>query len=346
MTQFEAIGLPNIGNTCYMNSSLQCLLGLDIFNYDIGTVCSLYNLLKILFVCMNTNKQDSIIQCLKQIQSKMPKFNNRKQHCSNEFLHDLLDCLHEETKINQNDLHLIADALPSDKYIENMRSIAMNEKLLLKYHQHHIKNFILFEYYKFCKTIKQSIVTNNISNILCQLVQCKNCNYISPTFQLINIFDVTIVDDHGDIGALNLIDLICQNDISNSVIEQYFCDKCNTHSDSLINKKLFKSSKYIIFSFNRFNNNLRKNKAIVNCPSNIDIGNLFWNFANCDNKSYEMINNISHYGSLNSGHYVANCKRGNKWFLFDDNNVQPVLENNESDNVYLVFYKQSMNCTN
>lgn len=335
---FSHCGLPNIGNTCYMNSTLQCLSVIDIFNFNnINT--PLYNTLKNLFAYMLANKKDVLIGCIKQIQLLIPKFNNYNQQCAHEFLHDLLDCLHEQTKdINSC---LISDALPSPQYIKNAQAIASNDKLLMDYHQQHIKNYILFEYYKFCKTIKQSVVTNNISNILCQIIQCKNCNYISPSFQFINIFDITISGNQNHV--FDLIDLIANNDINNSVIEQYFCDKCNTHSNSLINKKLIKTSKYIIFSFKRFDNFLRKNNANINCPSVIDISNLFWNFSNNNNKSYEMISNVSHYGTLNGGHYVANCKRDNKWFFYNDDFVSHDMSNIVFNNVYLVFYKNVTN---
>lgn len=55
-----------------------------------------------------------------------------------------------------------------------------------------------------------------------------------------------------------------------------------------------------------------------------------------------MIGITNHYGDMNSGHYNAQIKNNNCWYLVDDGNVmkQENTENIVTDAAYILFYKK------
>jgi len=69
--------------------------------------------------------------------------------------------------------------------------------------------------------------------------------------------------------------------------------------------------------------------------------------ANVDLPSflYDLIGTVNHFGTLQSGHYVANVKNGSKWYHCNDAHVSLAGEEGDGSNevgsssgAYLLFY--------
>lgn len=98
-------GIINLGNTCYINTSLQCLYSCSYFinslfqnpssNYNDGSfVCTMIDFFKE----MKTKALVSPVNIKRSIALKNPSFNNSDEQDAEEFISTLLDNLHEELK--------------------------------------------------------------------------------------------------------------------------------------------------------------------------------------------------------------------------------------------------------
>ena len=116
------------------------------------------------------------------------------------------------------------------------------------------------------------------------------------------------------------------NDCYNEYIERfkfennclYHCDKCNKYVVASKRTEINIYPKHLIIILKRFEQNgtrLSKNDNEINVP-------LIWK------NKYKLKGIIFHSGSLFGGHYVYIGNYNNKWYLFNDNDVSE-LNNNQ-----------------
>ena len=64
-----------------------------------------------------------------------------------------------------------------------------------------------------------------------------------------------------------------------------------------------------------------------------------------DNSLYDLYAVSQHIGNYGGGHYTAACKNYDKWYLFNDDDVNEINDENEIQNntAYILFYKKKEN---
>lgn len=110
--QLNVFGLSNLGNTCYFNSSLQCILNCRYFTNSIlndnnnsnekkeKLISIFYDLVKKIQLKKNIISPHEVLKEFRKIESK---YNNSYQHDSPEFLSDFLNALSSQlNKVNQS----------------------------------------------------------------------------------------------------------------------------------------------------------------------------------------------------------------------------------------------------
>ena len=341
------IGLNNIGATCYMNATLQCLSNTKklteyfLNNYKTDTNKTMsneyYRVLKHLWDVNSTNKSYSPNSFKEVLSKENPLFAGIQANDSKDLINFLIERLHLELNfINQNKNN-------NNDCIDQLDQT--NELSMLKI-------FIEEFNQKF-----NSPVSNLFYGILETKSRCQGCNIIKFNFQVYSFLEFPLQQvnqyyfntgrrplftpdgKNPDVDLYECFEYNRKIDLMNGE-NQMFCNICNKLCDTLYSTTLYSGPNYLIINLNRGRGAVYECK--VNFPSQLNILNYVTYRQGIT--TYELYAVICHLGpSSMSGHFVAYCRNriDNKWYLYNDAFVTECTKKYQYNDgmPYILFYR-------
>ena len=349
------IGLQNIGATCYMNATIQCLVNIkELTNYLLNAN-NFSEILKNIKICELLGSYCQLLQKLccdqyvinsyppddfKNILSiKNPLFEGIQANDSKDLIYFLLEDFNKELnnlnlKINKN---LIQNS--NDDWIDDSKQ--SNRELMFE---------------TFIKTYS-SENNNIIPKLFFSLIEnetiCNGCNTRKYNYQIVFSLELSLEviynkiygNQNMNIGKKTLDLLQC---LPNYNETNYFtgenamyCNICQKQQESIYHKRIHSLSPILIIILNRGKGN--QFDCDVNFP---DYLNFQQNVINPSiNVSYKLIGVVTHFGTSDmGGHFIAYCKHRilNEWYCYNDAAVSKLSDpkNGYKNGVpYILFYE-------
>ena len=325
-------GLQNHGNTCYLNSALQCLSHIDVlsddnFKHQIDTYklreTPLINEWMDIQNKMWSDDSTDIINPINLIQIFMRKIHEEKiyfdsfvQNDSSEFLNHFLEFIHKELS------RKITMTIEGEK----------KNKLDEMYYNNLKKQELHFNNSYSC------IVEHFYSSVL-SLTQCPSCNHTIDNHEPVSIITLTL-DNNKFTSLYDCIDEYTSKfelDDDN----KFKCEKCSEYVNAEKKTVFWDLAPILIFLVKKYD----ENGVIlnhINYPIDLDMNKYCLNYKEKSTK-YTLSGLCIHSGNLHAGHYYSICKNSceNKWKVYNDSQVIDIDEDKIFNNhPYCLFYKR------
>ncbi|XP_026374250.2 ubiquitin carboxyl-terminal hydrolase 8 isoform X4 [Ursus arctos] len=329
-------GLRNLGNTCYMNSILQCLCNAphlaDYFNRNcyqddinrsnlLGHKGEVAEEFGIIMKALWTGQYRYISP--KDFKVTIGKINDQfagySQQDSQELLLFLMDGLHED--LNKAD----------------------NRKRHKEENNDHLDDFKAAEHaWQKHKQLNESIIVALFQGQFKSTVQCLTCHKKSRTFEAFMYLSLPLAST----SKCTLQDCLRLFSKEEKLTDnnRFYCSHCRTRRDSLKKIEIWKLPPVLLVHLKRFSYDGRwkqKLQSSVDFPlENLDLSQYVIGPKN-NLKKYNLFSVSNHYGGLDGGHYTAYCKNAarQRWFKFDDHEVSDIsVSSVKSSAAYILFY--------
>ena len=329
-------GLKNLGNTCFMNSVLQCLshtLPLrqlyvsDEYKSYLNNRGDLsYAFKHVMAALWDTSSEDSVApykprRLKKQVGIIAPIFVGCNQHDAHEFMRFLLNRLHEEI---------------DRASVEGRKSPADNETL-----KEACVRYLTWE---------DSRISELFGGMLRSDVFCSDCYNQSTVY--IPFMDIAlpiperkqrlVYPKHLPYDpAIHLTD--CLNMFTSKETldeeERPFCNKCMALTISTKQLSITKLPRFLVIQLKRFSYYPERTK--LSTPVKFDETWKLIDSANRKTHIYSLYGIVSHSGSIYGGHYIAYCNYNGTWRCFNDTMARCVSwEHVKDQEAYILFYEK------
>lgn len=150
-----------------------------------------------------------------------------------------------------------------------------------------------------------------VKNFYYYILNCVKCNKCKNTTQDAAPSDILCVSIPNNISNdINIYD--CLNDMFKVEDIQYNCEKCNNHENNIIQKKIMVTPKTLVIKIKRYytkGKNLVKNNSFIKYPLILDM----MPYIICENsQKYVLYGIINHTGMLDFGHYYSYIRKYNR----------------------------------
>ena len=316
-TSLKPPGLVNLGNSCYMNSVMQCLNCLaplvKFFTKDAhleevtspvssgGTVA---NEVGAIFSAMLTGRRSplSLMALKSKVGELCHQFLGCEQQDSHEFLMYLFTWMHEE-----------------------LRGRGLSALESCGYTLRHLTEEL---------TSEHSVISLLFQDEHRHVIACGNCHYKSITLEPFTILSLSLPAS----GKCTLTNLL-ENYYKECSID-YNCPKCNKGGTCVHRIFIQRLPPILILHLNRFEYSIsaRKKQNYVNFPlRQLSLGEHALSSANL--ASYDLCAVSNHHGTMNGGHCTSYCKpsQGDVWYQCDDKTVTRLRTPVKMSTAYLLF---------
>jgi ubiquitin C-terminal hydrolase len=327
-------GLANLGNTCFMNSALQCLINTEELNIFLDTgkyklklskkpealiLCEWDNLRKLMWsedCTISPGGFVGSIQKVARIKNRVI-FTGFSQNDLTEFLNFLTECFHT--------------AISREVKMNITGNIINNTDKMAKECYEMMKSMYKKEYSEFL---------NMFFGIHVSEVKSNESDYLSLRPEPFFNIHLPIPNKRTNITIENCFDLYTSKEDVDGVEVDETTKKRETCSKCI---KFWSLPDVLVITLKRFGNNQRKNQKLVHYP--IKNLNLTKYVVGYDKESYiyELYGICNHSGNVGGGHYTSNVKcQDNKWYLFNDTSISEIknLATLVSPKAYCFFYRK------
>ena len=186
----------------------------------------------------------------------------------------------------------------------------------------------------------QSIIQDLFSSDFKSTIICNGCKSVKIMLEKMSLIPISLNSLSKDIKLKNQLKLYGQMEQISEMDACFYCKTCNALRGIQKSQEILQLGPIIVFSLQRFLNN-RKTSDYVEYPASIKMGNYICEDRYKKDTEYEIYGVVNHQGSLNGGHYTANCKTDQGWYNFNDSRVSKINESQIFNNsAYLLFYKR------
>ncbi|CDR47706.1 CYFA0S36e00628g1_1 [Cyberlindnera fabianii] len=357
-------GLHNIGNSCYMNCVIQCLLGTVTFsrifvdgsyqahvniNSKLGSkgIMARYfsELAKALY--QNNNRVYEPRNFKSVVGSLNYMFRNTDQQDCSEFLNFVLDGLHEDL----NECGSKPRPPPSTKEEEMAReSMSIRTASTIEWEKYLVSDF--------------SAIVHLFQGQFSSRLKCLECGTTSTTFQSFSVLSLPIPEQYINTRYEKIpLDKCFEEFTKLEVLDgdnRWHCSKCKQLRKSTKQITITRMPMNLIVHLKRFRagSSYQKVTTFIDYPFKMELTKYWPPFEGSEEEAklmstlpvrnqvppfkYRLYAVANHSGSLGSGHYTAFVMKGGvkKWCYFDDTRVtKNVPEANViNSNAYVLFY--------